>query len=164
MYICIYEIQLCIYIYIHMYIYSWIYILILHMYKYISHICILFIHSYIHLFVHSYIHIYIERERDTRFYLYMYIGTCMYIHIYIQWVYRGSISKILNTALRTRGCSYKCCKPVRVKGSRGKMLQIPCNWEVASYHANGRDQLRLGLRWFSQKIYIYTVIYAISWH
>ena len=162
MYICIYEIQLCIYIYIHMYIYSWIYILILHMYKYISHICILFIHSYNHSFVHSYIHIY--RERDTRFYLYMYIGTCMYIHIYIQWVYRGSISKILNTALRTRGCSYKCCKPVRVKGSRGKMLQIPCNWEVASYHANGRDQLRLGLRWFSQKIYIYTVIYAISWH
>ena len=152
------------------YVYIFIYICIYtHGYTYLYYICtntyhIYVYYLYIHTFIHSFIHTYIYIERDTRFYLYMYIGTCMYIHIYIQWVYRGSISKILNTALRTRGCSYKCCKPVRVKGSRGKMLQIPCNWEVASYHANGRDQLRLGLRWFSQKIYIYTVIYAISWH
>ena len=152
------------------YVYIFIYICIYtHGYTYLYYICtnkyhIYVYYLYIHTFIHSFIHTYIYLERDTRFYLYMYIGTCMYIHIYIQWVYRGSISKILNTALRTRGCSYKCCKPVRVKGSRGKMLQIPCNWEVASYHANGRDQLRLGLRWFSQKIYIYTVIYAISWH
>jgi hypothetical protein len=164
MYISIYENQLCIYIYICIYTHVYTYLYYICTNTYHIYVYYLYIHTFIHSFIHTYIYIYRERERDTRFYLYMYICTCMYIHIYIQWVYRGSISKILNTALRTRGCSYKCCKPVRVKGSRGKMLQIPCNWEVASYHANGRDQLRLGLRWFSQKIYIYTVIYAISWH